>query len=194
MSPTSLDKDVLEKSTRMSSNKKRNMAASDDDNEYNEDYKDKSRLHDALLKIRMLCQRCNEYERIIERLKMGLRLSKSHARQKKCQIRINYNWDGEEANFADLVLSFVKEYLFPRFKFLKDGWMEYDNGPESLSMFVQGKVKIPEGVEYKDQWERVISPTIQAKYVTIMCNLNNEIQRTYKSKCIQMRTKVFQHY
>ncbi len=110
------------------------------------------------------------------------------------QIRIDYDCDGKEANFAASVLSFVKEYLFPHYKFLKEEWMEYDNGPESLSKFVQGKVKIQEGADYKDQWERVICPTIQAKYVTIRCNLNNEIQRTYKSKCIQMRTKVFQHY
>jgi hypothetical protein len=59
--------------------------------------------------------------------------------------------------------------------------MEYDDGLESLPMFVQGKVKIPEGAEYKDQLERVICPAIQAKYVIIRCNLNNEIQRTYKS-------------
>jgi hypothetical protein len=72
--------------------------------------------------------------------------------------------------------------------------MEYDNRPESLLTFVQGKVKFPEGAEYKDQWERVIRPTIQAKYVTIRCNFNNEIQRTYKSKCIQMRAKFFYHY
>jgi hypothetical protein len=98
----------------------------------------------------MLRQRCVEYKRIVKRLKMELRLSKSHARQTKRQM-IDYNWDGEEASFTDLVLSFVKEYLFPRYKFLKDGWMEYDNGPESLLTFVQGKVKIPEGAEYKDQ-------------------------------------------
>jgi hypothetical protein len=125
---------------------------------------------------------------------MDLRLSKSHVRQTTRQIRINYNWDGQEANFADSILSVVEEYLFLRYKFLKDGWMEYDNGLESLLSFVRGKVKIPEGADYKDQWERVICPTIQAKYVTIRCNLNNEIQRTYKSKCIQMRTKCFQHY
>ncbi len=113
---------------------------------------------------------------------MELRLSKSHARQMKHQIRIDYDWDGKEANFADSVLSFVKEYLFPCFKFLKDRWMEYDKGQDSFSTFVQGKVQIPEGAEYKDQWERVICPTIQAKYVTIRCNLNNEIRRTYKSK------------
>jgi hypothetical protein len=32
---------------------------------------------------------------------MELRLSKSTARQTKCQIRNDYNWDGKEANFAD---------------------------------------------------------------------------------------------
>jgi hypothetical protein len=106
----------------MSSNKKRDLEASDDDNEYDEDYKDKGRLHDALLrKIRMLCQRCVENKRIIKRLKMDLRLLKSHARQTKHQIRIDYDWDGKEANFSDSFLSFVEEYLFPHYKFLKDG-------------------------------------------------------------------------
>ncbi len=119
------------------------MEASEDDDEFEVDYKDGSSLHDALLrKIGMLCQRCVENERLKKRLKMELRLSKSHAKQTKCQIR-----DGKEANFADSVLSFVKEYLFPRFKFLKDGWMEYDEGQESFSTFVQGKVQISEGVE-----------------------------------------------
>jgi hypothetical protein len=84
----------------------------------------------------------------VKRLKMELRLSKSHARQTKHQIRINYDWDGKEANFSEMVSSFVKEYLFPHYKFLKDGWIEYDDRPECLSMFVQGKVKIPEGAEY----------------------------------------------
>ncbi len=37
--------------------------------------------------------------------------------------------------------------IVSRCKSLKDGWMEYDNGQESLLTFVQGKVKIPEGAE-----------------------------------------------
>ena len=40
MSPTAFDKDISEQSTRMSSNNKRDMEASDDDDEYDEDYKD----------------------------------------------------------------------------------------------------------------------------------------------------------
>ncbi len=74
----------------MSTNNKRDMKASDDDDEYDEDYKDGSSLHDALLrKIRMFCQRCIESKRIIKRLKMELRLSKSNARETKHQIRID---------------------------------------------------------------------------------------------------------
>jgi hypothetical protein len=58
----------------MSSNKKWDMGASDDEDEYDEDYEDEGRLHDALLrKIGMPCQRCIEYKRIIKRLKMDLR-------------------------------------------------------------------------------------------------------------------------
>ncbi len=90
----------------------------EDDDEFEEDYKDGSSSHDALLrKIGMLCQRCVENERLMKRLKMELRLSKSTARQTKCQIRTDYDWDGEEANFADSILSFVKEYLFPHLSF-----------------------------------------------------------------------------
>jgi hypothetical protein len=60
------------------------MEVYEDDDEYDEDYKGKGRSHDALLrKIRMLCQQWVENKRIIKRLKMELRLSKSHARQTK---------------------------------------------------------------------------------------------------------------
>jgi hypothetical protein len=176
----------------MSTNNKRDMEASEDDDEFEEDYKDGSSLHDAVLrKIGMLCQRCVENERLIKRLKMELRLSKSHARQTKRQIRIDYNLDGKEADFSDSVLSLSRNICFHVLNFWRtDGWNM--KGQDSFSTFVQGKVQIPERVEYKDQWERVICPTIQAKYVTIRCNLNNEIQRTYKSKFIQIRTMLFQ--
>jgi hypothetical protein len=79
----------------MSTNNKSNMEAFEDDDEFEEDYKDGNSLHDALLrKIGMLCQRCIENERLTKRLKMELRLSKSTARQTKHQIRIDYDWDG----------------------------------------------------------------------------------------------------
>ncbi len=100
----------------MSTNNKWAMETSEDDDEFKENYKDGSSLHDTLLrKIRMLRQWCVENEKIIKRLKMELRLSKSHGRRSKRQIRIDYDWDGKEANFAQTFLSFGKEYFFPTF-------------------------------------------------------------------------------
>jgi hypothetical protein len=55
----------------MSTNYKKDMDASEEDNGFEEDYKDGSSLNATLLrKIGMLCQRCIEYERLIKRLKM----------------------------------------------------------------------------------------------------------------------------
>jgi hypothetical protein len=49
----------------MSTNNKRDMEASEDDDEFEEDYNDRSSLHDALLrKIGMLCQRCVENKKL----------------------------------------------------------------------------------------------------------------------------------
>ncbi len=63
---------------------------SDDDIEYDEDYKDKGRSHDALLrKIGMLCQRCIECESIVKRLKMELRFRANKASDKD-QLRLGW--------------------------------------------------------------------------------------------------------
>jgi hypothetical protein len=129
-----------------------------------------------------------------QRAKDGIKIIKISCKANEMSDKIDYHWDEKEANFADSVLTFVNEYLFPRFKFLKDGRMEFADSPDSLLSFVHGKVKIPEGADYKDQWDRVICPTIQTKYITIRCNLNKKVQKTYKSRCIQVRTKIFQYY
>ncbi len=85
---------------------------------------------------------------------------------------------------ADKVSDWVKTYLFPRYKILKRGWMEFSNKSDSLSAFVERKMEssIPSTSDYRDLWERVICPTIQNKYVMIRCNLMNDIRATYRGE------------
>jgi hypothetical protein len=118
----------------------------------------------------------------IEKIEDQLRKYKQGERQTKRQIRIDYEWDGEEANLSDKVSNWVKVYLFARYKFLKDGWMEYSEDDTSLSSFAQKKLRMENDSNYMGQWNRVICPTIQMKYVTIRCNLNNEVRKAYKCK------------
>ncbi len=78
----------------------------------------------------------------------------------------------------------VKTFLFPRYKFLKSGWMHYSDDKDSLSAFVlrKNQPSIRLSGDYEDLWERVICPVIQNKYVSIRCNLANDIQATFKGK------------
>ena len=131
----------------------------------------------------LLTERCKLLESSVKSLQREIRVLKSLSERKtKKQLRIDYDWDGENANLSDKVSNWVKTYLFPRYKFLNDSWMAYDEKGESLSSFVQRKMNMEDEEDFKGLWERVISPTIQQKYVTIRCNLNNEVRKAYKSK------------
>ena len=150
-----------------------NSDEDDDDGEYDNggnNTRGRDRTENDLLRVQ-----CHELEKVVKSLRMEIRMKKSLFWQTKRQIRIDYEWDGEEANLSDKVSEWVKAYLFPQYKFLKEGWMEYSDKNESLSLFVQRKMKKEQVDDFMGLWERVICPTIQMKYVTIRCNLNNEV-------------------
>ncbi len=71
--------------------------------------------------INQLREMCKEKERVIKKLKVELKLSKSPGRNTKQKIRTDYQWDGEDANLADKVSDWVKTYLSPRYKVFKKG-------------------------------------------------------------------------
>jgi DNA polymerase sigma len=123
----------------------------------------------------LLAAQCKEMKSTIKSLQSEIRVLKSSERKTKRQLRVDYDWDGENANLSDKVSNWVKTYLNPRYKFLKDGWMAYDEEHDSLSSFVRRKMNMEDEDDFKGLWERVISPTIQQKYVTVRCNLNNEV-------------------
>ena len=161
-------------------NRSDNSDDDDDDGEYDNggnNTRGRDRTENDLLRVQ-----CHELEKVVKSLRTKIRMKKSLFRQMKCQIRIDYDWDREEANLSDKVLEWVKAYLCPRYKFLKKGWMEYSDGSESLSSFVQRKMNMEQVENFRGLWERVICPTIQMKYVTIRCNLNNKVQKEYKGK------------
>jgi hypothetical protein len=52
-------------------------------------------------------------------------LRRNKSRPNKKDIRERMNWSGEEINFADSVNTFVREFLFPQYKFIGGGWQNY---------------------------------------------------------------------
>ncbi len=85
---------------------------------------------------------------------------------------------------ADKVTKLSRDYMFPRYKFLKEGWQDCNlTNKKSLSYFLGRKMadtyrsmRIPTiGREFEDQWERVYVLVIGLKYQNMRCNLGNDI-------------------
>jgi hypothetical protein len=123
-----------------------------------------------------------EKERIIKKLQAEMEYMKNRSKPSKKTIREMMMWSGEEINFSESVNTFVREFLFPRYKFLKDGWQRYEpNMKNSLSSMCLRRLSLPEASDREDIWIRVIVPSIQMKYINIKGNMNNDLKNIYMS-------------
>ena len=141
-------------------------------------HKSRTRNHS----VKDLLEKIKEKDEMIRSLSLKLSNSKVNSRMNKTKVREELKWTGEETNFSETVNHFCRFYLFPRFKFLKNGWTEFMPDKEnSFYSLCMRRLKIPEGADKKDIWERVIVPSVMRKYLNMKCNLNNDIKSVYMS-------------
>jgi hypothetical protein len=89
-------------------------------------------------------------------------------------------WTGEETNFTETVNHFCRNFLIPKFKFLEDGRRKIlPVKKKSLYLLCMCHLLIPKGAGERDNWERVIVPSIMRKYLNMKCNLNNDYIHEY---------------
>lgn len=85
-----------------------------------------------------------------------------------------------EVLFADSVRDFTIHYLFPRFKFLHDGWMDIDpTNRHCFSSVVKRHFPMPDNMVFEDEWPRIMVRSIALKYSQIRCNVNNMIRDAF---------------
>ena len=91
-------------------------------------------------------------------------------------------WKGEELIFVKDVTDFCRDRLYPKEKFLRKNWQEYlPYDTRSLYSVCMKYLSIPEGLDKRDIWDRVIVPSIRDKYQSMKCNMNNKIKSIYLS-------------
>ena len=61
----------------------------------------------------------NEYKNHVKSVQVQISALKRDQQQTRRQIRMDNEWDGEDANLSDKVSNWVNTYLFPQ---LKVGW------------------------------------------------------------------------
>ncbi len=113
---------------------------------------------------------------------------KKYRRLSKENIRTYNEWTFDEANLANKINNFSRDVMFPRYKFLKEGWQDYEpSNKKSLSYFVGRKMPdiyqnmriSTSGREFEDQWERVYVPVTEKKNQNMRNNIGNDIRETY---------------
>jgi hypothetical protein len=103
----------------------------------------------------------------------------------KRSIRRDNEWTAKEGRLVDKIVPFCRLFLFPRYKFLKDNWMDFDlENDNSFCNFVflmmndmHSKMKII--TAKRKEWESVDVPLIGQKYTNMRCNLSSDIRSQY---------------
>jgi hypothetical protein len=124
-----------------------------------------------------------------KQLKEKLNCSKKKYRRSSKEDIRNYNeWSFDKANLANKINNFSRDVMFLHYKFLKEGWQDYEpSNKKSLSYFLGQKMAdtyqnmriLTSGREFEDQWERVYVPVIEKKYQNTRNNVGNDIRETY---------------
>jgi hypothetical protein len=134
----------------------------------------------------------NELKEKNKKLRAELKASKkSNSHSTKGDFWNANNWTGEEANLANKITEFCKDYLFPHYKFLKDGWQTYNPendksfcyfvGKNTANMYKNVRI-VTTGMQFEDEWDRIYVPTIGLKYTHMWCNSGSDIQMQYSGE------------
>jgi hypothetical protein len=135
-------------------------------NKRQEQMQAEKRVHDLEYDLRQL-------EVDDKQLKVKLKFSRKKYRcSSKEDIRTYNEWTFDKVNLANKINSFSRDVMFLRYKFLKEGWQDYEpSNKNSFSYFVGQKMAdtyqnmriSTSGREFEDQWERVYVPVIEKK-------------------------------
>jgi hypothetical protein len=127
--------------------------------------------------VKELMKKIEEQDKKFRSFELELSKSNLTSRMNMRKVQEELKWTGEETNFAEMVNHFCCHFLFPQYKFLKDGWKDIlPNKKKSLYLLCMRHLMIPEGDDKRDIWERVIAPLIMRRYQNMKCNRNNDIK------------------
>ena len=120
----------------------------------------------------------------IKDLQAQLAMSQGKKHNKK-ELRELYGWNDGDILFSNTVMTFCKEFLFPRIKFLGKGWSENNpSNKKSFSEVVRRHLPMQRGMTFDGTWNRIIAPTIAKKYTDIRCNINNDCRTAFVGKSL----------
>jgi len=138
---------------------------------------------EMVVAMALMALQVGEYQIRLKRQAVKLQKSEATTRETKTKsnLRDVYKWNGKEAMLAESVVTWCKEFLFPRYKFLKGRWYEYTPDKRgSMCGLVLNKVHmLLQSSRMGRVSERVVVPSIKLKYTNMKSNINSVVKRIY---------------
>ena len=138
---------------------------------------------EMVVAMALMALQVGEYQIRLKRQAVKLQKSEATMRETKTKSNLHdvYKWNGKEAMLAKTVVTWCKEFLFPRYKFLKGRWYEYTLDKRgSMRGLVLSKIpQFKRAFDTEDVWERVVVPSIKLKYTNMKSNINSVVKRIY---------------
>lgn len=136
-------------------------------------------------------RQCEAYKQNVRDLRVEINTVVVRVNNKQ-DMKKRYRWNSVDRAYSDVVTKFCKEWLFSRYKFFQEDWMEYDDSRGSLPELVFKHCALPVGMEKEDAWRRIAAPSIATKYTNMRCNANTELRKAFLGKIGLVILKVVQ--
>lgn len=135
------------------------------------------------MEIEELRVKCETYEATVNELRSDIAKMASKGTS-KMSLRHHLKWNEADNTYSQGIGRYCKEWLFPRFKFLHETWMDYTESRKGLPRMIFQYCPIPPNSTEVDMWNRVVAPSVAKKYADMRCNTNNEVKKAFKSESI----------
>ena len=133
------------------------------------------------LEVEQLREKCDTYRETVAELRAEItKLMVKGCTKKGMRKSLRHN--EVDDRLASAITKLCKEWMFPRFKFLHDEWMEYTESRKGLPRIIIERCPIPAGTDRIDMWNRVIAPTVSRTYANMRCNIHNEVKKAFKGE------------
>ena len=99
------------------------------------------------------------------------------------QMQTFYEWSQGDLAYANMIMNYCKNFLFPRIKFFPKNWLVFDTQTRgTISQIIFHKFAAPEDMTEVDCWTRIVAPAVIKKYTNIRNNMNKDCRVAFESK------------
>ena len=130
------------------------------------------------------------YRETVEELRGEIGKLMLKGRSKK-QLRQSLHHSEADDRYSHAIGKLCRQWLFPRFKFLHDRWMNYTTSRKGLPRMIFARCPIPPASTEVDMWNTVVAPTVARSYANMRCNVNKYVCAAFKGELHRIQ---FIHY